>query len=88
MRHHGCDRDADTGTRRERIIATLILASAFPAPADGSHLGLFAKIGFIPLVLSSSSSQFSWSQPAGCLEAVPGETTAFVTELPPYRLPQ
>ena len=39
-------------TRRERIIATLILALGIPcAPQMGLILGMFAKIGFIPLVL-------------------------------------
>ncbi len=77
-------------TRRERIIATLILALGIPcAPQLGLILGLFAKIGFIPLVLFFA---FLTGQliAAGWLASklFPGETTAFVTELPPYRLPQ
>jgi len=76
-------------TRRERIIATLILALGIPcAPQMGLILGLFAKIGFIPLVLFFV---FLTGQliAAGWLASklFPGETTAFVTELPPYRLP-
>ena len=39
-------------TRRERIIATLILALGIPcAPQMGLILGMFARIGFVPLVL-------------------------------------
>jgi ferrous iron transport protein B len=77
-------------TRRERIIATLILALGVPcAPQMGLILGLFAKIGFIPLLLFLS---FLAGQliVAGWLASklFPGEQTAFVTELPPYRLPQ
>ncbi len=77
-------------TRRERIIATLILALGIPcAPQMGLILGLFAKIGFLPLVLFFA---FLTGQliAAGWLASklFPGETTAFVTELPPYRLPQ
>jgi ferrous iron transport protein B len=77
-------------SRRERIIATLILALGIPcAPQMGLILGLFAKIGFVPLVLFVS---FLTAQliAAGWLASklFPGETTAFVTELPPYRLPQ
>jgi ferrous iron transport protein B len=77
-------------TRRERIIATLILALGIPcAPQMGLILGLFAKIGFIPLILFFV---FLTGQliAAGWLASklFPGETTAFVTELPPYRLPQ
>ncbi|HEX7503755.1 MAG TPA: ferrous iron transport protein B, partial [Syntrophales bacterium] len=77
-------------TRRERIIATLILALGIPcAPQMGLILGLFAKIGFIPMVLFFV---FLTAQlvAAGWLASklFPGETTAFVTELPPYRLPQ
>jgi ferrous iron transport protein B len=77
-------------TRRERIIATLILALGIPcAPQMGLILGLFAKIGFIPLVVFFA---FLAGQliAAGWLASklFPGETTAFITELPPYRLPQ
>jgi ferrous iron transport protein B len=77
-------------TRRERIIATLILALGIPcAPQMGLILGLFAKIGFVPMVLFFV---FLTAQliAAGWLASklFPGETTAFVTELPPYRLPQ
>jgi ferrous iron transport protein B len=77
-------------TRRERIIATLILALGIPcAPQMGLILGLFAKIGFIPMILFFV---FLTAQlvAAGWLASklFPGETTAFVTELPPYRLPQ
>jgi ferrous iron transport protein B len=77
-------------TRRERIIATLILALGIPcAPQMGLILGLFAKIGFIPLVLFFVFLTVQLVA-AGWLASklFPGETTAFVTELPPYRLPQ
>jgi ferrous iron transport protein B len=77
-------------TRRERIIATLILALGIPcAPQMGLILGLFAKIGFVPLVmffvfLTAQLIAAGWL----ASKLFPGETTAFVTELPPYRLPQ
>ena len=77
-------------TRRERIIATLILALGIPcAPQLGLILGLFAKIGFIPLVLfllllTGQLLVAGWL----ASKLFPGEKTAFVTELPPYRLPQ
>jgi ferrous iron transport protein B len=77
-------------TRRERIIATLILALGIPcAPQMGLILGLFARIGFIPLVLFFVLLTVQLIA-AGWLASklFPGETTAFVTELPPYRLPQ
>ncbi|HTZ41128.1 MAG TPA: ferrous iron transport protein B [Syntrophales bacterium] len=77
-------------TRRERIIATLILALGIPcAPQMGLILGLFAKIGFVPLTLFFLFLTVQLIA-AGWLASklFPGETTAFVTELPPYRLPQ
>lgn len=77
-------------TRRERIIATLILALGIPcAPQMGLILGMFARIGFIPLVLffvllAAQLMATGWL----ASKLLPGQTTAFVTELPPYRLPQ
>jgi len=77
-------------TRRERIIATLILALGIPcAPQMGLILGMFARIGFIPLVLffvllAAQLMVTGWL----ASKLLPGQTTAFVTELPPYRLPQ
>ena len=77
-------------TRRERIIATLILALGIPcAPQMGLILGMFARIGFIPLVLfflilTAQLMAAGWL----ASKLLPGQTTAFVTELPPYRLPQ
>jgi len=77
-------------TRRERIIATLILALGIPcAPQMGLILGMFARIGFIPLVLffvllSAQLMAAGWL----ASKLLPGQTTAFVTELPPYRLPE
>lgn len=76
-------------TRRERIIATLILALGIPcAPQMGLILGMFARIGFIPLVLFFMLLTVQLMA-AGWLASklLPGQTTAFVTELPPYRLP-
>ena len=76
-------------TRRERIIATLILALGIPcAPQMGLILGMFARIGFIPLVLffvllTAQLMAAGWL----ASKLLPGQTTAFVTELPPYRLP-
>ena len=77
-------------TRRERIIATLILALGIPcAPQMGMILGMFARIGFVPLVLFFVLLTVQLIA-AGWLASklLPGQTTAFVTELPPYRLPQ
>ncbi len=76
-------------TRRERIIATLILALGIPcAPQMGLILGMFARIGFVPLVLFFVLL-IAQLMTAGWLASklLPGQTTAFVTELPPYRLP-
>jgi len=77
-------------TRRERIIATLILALGIPcAPQMGLILGMFARIGFAALLLFVMllSAQL---MAAGWLASklLPGHTPAFVTELPPYRLPE
>ena len=77
-------------TRRERIIATLILALGIPcAPQMGLILGMFARIGFVPLVLffvllAAQLMLAGWL----ASKLLPGQTTAFVTELPPYRLPE
>ena len=77
-------------TRRERIIATLILALGIPcAPQMGLILGMFARIGFVPLLLffallAAQLMATGWL----ASKLLPGQTTAFVTELPPYRLPQ
>ena len=77
-------------TRRERIIATLILALGIPcAPQTGLILGMFARIGFVPLVLffvllAAQLMLAGWL----ASKLLPGQTPAFVTELPPYRLPE
>ncbi|NPV03556.1 MAG: ferrous iron transport protein B [Syntrophaceae bacterium] len=76
-------------TRRERIIATLILALGIPcAPQMGLILGMFARIGFFALVLFVVLLSVQLMA-AGWLASrlLPGQTTAFVAELPPYRLP-
>jgi ferrous iron transport protein B len=77
-------------TRRERIIATLILALGIPcAPQLGLILGMFARIGFMALLLfvillSAQLMVTGWL----ASKLLPGQTPAFVTELPPYRLPE
>ncbi len=77
-------------TRRERIIATLILALGIPcAPQMGLILGMFARIGFMALLLFVVLLSVQLMA-AGWLASklLPGQTPAFVTELPPYRLPE
>jgi len=77
-------------TRRERIIATLILALGIPcAPQMGLILGMFARIGFVALLLFVVLLSIQLMA-AGWLASklLPGQTPAFVTELPPYRLPE
>jgi ferrous iron transport protein B len=77
-------------TRRERFIATLILALGIPcAPQMGLILGLFARIGLVPLVLfflllTAQLIAAGWL----ASKLFPGEPTPFVAELPPYRLPE
>ncbi len=90
----GCDTMATMVTRtlptkRERIIATLLLALAIPCSAqmgvilallEGSPLGLIAWLGIIILVFLL----------VGFLAAkiMPGELPTFYMEIPPLRLPQ
>jgi len=77
-------------TRRERIIATLILALGIPcAPQMGLILGMFARIGFMALLLFVALLALQLMA-TGWLASklLPGQTPAFITELPPYRLPE
>lgn len=90
----GCDTMATMVTRtlptkRERIIATLLLALAIPCSAqmgvilallEGSPLGLVVWLGIIILVFLL----------VGFLAAkiMPGELPTFYMEIPPLRLPQ
>jgi ferrous iron transport protein B len=73
----------------ERIIATLILALGIPCARRWVSFSASCKIGFMPLVLFFAFLTVQLIA-AGWLASklFPGETTAFVTELPPYRLPQ
>jgi len=77
-------------TRRERIIATLLLALGIPCSAQlGVILGMFSKIGggAIFLFLCFIGLQMLI---VGYLAAkvLPGGTPFFITELPPYRIPR
>jgi ferrous iron transport protein B len=77
-------------TRRERLLATLLLALAVPCSAQlGVVLGILASISF--------SATLIWAGVVlgillciGWLAAllVPGQRTALVLEVPPLRLPQ
>ncbi len=77
-------------TRRERIIATLLLALGIPCSAQlGVILGIFSRIGggSILLFLSFIGLQMLI---VGYLasKVLPGGTPFFITELPPYRMPR
>jgi ferrous iron transport protein B len=77
-------------TRRERIIATLLLALGIPCSAQlGVILGIFSRIGggaivfflaFIGLQLLIVGYLAS--------KVLPGGTSFFMTELPPFRMPR
>lgn len=77
-------------TRRERIIATLLLALGIPCSAQlGVILGIFSRIGggSILLFLSFIGLQMII---VGYLasKVLPGGTPFFITELPPFRMPR
>lgn len=77
-------------TRRERVIATLLLALGIPCSAQlGVILGIFGKLGIVP-TLAFFTLLFSQMVLVGYLasKVLPGTTSPFVTELPPYRLPK
>lgn len=77
-------------TRRERIIATLLLALGIPCSAQlGIILGMFSKIGTGPLMVFFA---FVAAQMllVGYLasKVLPGGTPFFIAELPPFRIPR
>lgn len=77
-------------TRRERIIATLLLALGIPCSAQlGVILGFFSVLGFKALLLFFFIIGLQLAL-VGYLAAkiIPGKKSAFLAELPPYRLPQ
>lgn len=77
-------------TRRERIIATLLLALGIPCSAQlGVILGLFSALGGRALILFFILIAIQLVI-VGWLAArvLPGKRSAFVTEIPPYRLPR
>lgn len=77
-------------TRRERVIATLLLALGIPCSAQlGVILGIFGKLGIVP-TLAFFTLLFAQMVLVGYLasKVLPGTTSSFVTELPPYRLPK
>lgn len=77
-------------TKRERVIATLLLALGIPCSAQlGIILGIFSQIGagatvlfFTLLALQMLLIGFLASR------ILPGSPSVFITELPPYRLPR
>ncbi|MCX7831980.1 MAG: ferrous iron transport protein B [Actinobacteria bacterium] len=76
-------------TRRERIIATLLLALGIPCSAQlGVILGLFSAIGFKAFVLFLIVVGLQLAL-VGYLSSriIPGKKSAFLAELPPYRMP-
>lgn len=77
-------------TRRERIIATLLLALGIPCSAQlGVILGFFSQIGFKALLLFFFLIGIQLAL-VGYLASkiVPGKRSAFLAELPPYRVPR
>ncbi|MCX5835015.1 MAG: ferrous iron transport protein B [Deltaproteobacteria bacterium] len=77
-------------TRRERIIATLLLALGIPCSAQlGVILGIFSRIGggSIFLFMAFISLQLLI---VGYLasKVLPGGPSFFLTELPPFRMPR
>lgn len=76
-------------TRRERIIATLLLALGIPCSAQlGVILGLFSAIGLKAFVLFLIVVSLQLIL-VGYLSSkiIPGKKSAFLAELPPYRIP-
>lgn len=77
-------------TRRERIIATLLLALGIPCSAQlGVIMGIFSRIGSGSIVLFFLFVGLQMLI-VGYLAAkvLPGGTPFFITELPPYRMPR
>jgi ferrous iron transport protein B len=77
-------------TKRERIIATLLLALGIPCSAQlGVILGFFSVLGFKAFIFFFFIIALQLIL-VGYLAAriIPGKKSAFLAELPPYRLPQ
>lgn len=77
-------------TKKERIIATLLLALGIPCSAQlGVILGFFSILGFKALIFFFLLLGIQLVL-VGYLSAkiIPGKKSAFITELPPYRFPQ
>lgn len=90
----GCDTMATVVTRtlesrRERIIATLLLALAIPCSAQmGVILGLLSGVPGALLVWSLSLVGIFLLIGLLAAQVVPGERPMFYMEIPPLRLPQ
>lgn len=78
------------GTRKERIIVTLLLALAIPCSAQlGVIMGLLASVSakvFLIWLLVIVSQLFLVGFLASCL--IPGERADFLVEIPPFRVPK
>lgn len=77
-------------TKKERIIATLLLALAIPCSAQlGVILGILGKVSlsaFVIFTVVLVSQLLLVGYLAGRL--VPGQTSDFMIEIPPFRLPK
>ena len=77
-------------TKKERIIATLLLALAIPCSAQlGVILGILGKVSlsaFVIFTMVLVSQLLLVGYLAGRL--VPGQTSDFMIEIPPFRLPK
>ena len=77
-------------TKKERIIATLLLALAIPCSAQlGVILGILGKVSlsaFVIFTVVLVSQLLLVGYLAGKL--VPGQTSDFMIEIPPFRLPK
>ncbi len=91
----GCDTMATLTTRildgkKERIIATFLLALAIPCSAQmGVILGMLGKIAmsaYVIFIVVIVLQMLVVGYLAGKL--VPGETSDFIIEIPPFRLPK
>lgn len=77
-------------TRRERIIATLLLALGIPCSAQlGVILGMFAVLGSKALILFFTLIAVQLLIVGYLASKIfPGTSAAFITEVPPYRVPR
>lgn len=77
-------------TRRERILATLLLALGIPCSAQlGVIMGFFGVLGikaFVLFVLIVALQLVLVGYLAS--KVIPGKKSAFLAELPPYRIPR